>query len=256
MNLNFKQSQFELFPDPNNPSSEVGKPRFFSANLTLTFENLVIVGIVALILAVVSYSVGVEKGKKYALREVREMVHEQTMAKVATVKEAQELLVEASARKSALPQIVPTSKGASLPSVESGAVESAPKIAVKRPNTLAAQVSAPESTVAATPKVVPQTQTVVAQQKTLQDQQNSVYSTNSKFGKPFTVQIASYKTESFAQRVADLMKQKGYETQVLSKGSHAIVCVGNFAEQKQAQVFSEQFRKKYKEYKDCLVRRL
>lgn len=64
MNINYKQPQFELFPGNSGVSDDATKPRFFLANLTLTIENLVVLSILCIMLAVFAYSLGVERGKK------------------------------------------------------------------------------------------------------------------------------------------------------------------------------------------------
>jgi hypothetical protein len=68
-----------------------------------------------------------------------------------------------------------------------------------------------------------------------------------------TIQVASFKKQEQAQREAVSLQKKGYESFVLAKGNYSIVCVGKFDEKKQAQVFSSKLKKTYK---DCLVRRM
>lgn len=63
MNINYKQPQFELFPGQSTVGEDATKPRFFLANLTLTIENLVVLSILCIMLAVFAYSLGVERGK-------------------------------------------------------------------------------------------------------------------------------------------------------------------------------------------------
>ena len=64
MNINYKQSQFELFPGTTGGSADIGKPRYLFANLTLSVENIVVIGIITLMTMVFAFSLGVEKGKK------------------------------------------------------------------------------------------------------------------------------------------------------------------------------------------------
>ena len=63
MQLNYKQSQFELFPGVLAGSERVNKPRFLISSLTLSMENIVILGIVILMTIILSFTAGVEKGK-------------------------------------------------------------------------------------------------------------------------------------------------------------------------------------------------
>ncbi len=69
----------------------------------------------------------------------------------------------------------------------------------------------------------------------------------------FTIQVASFKQERDAQKEATILKKKGYDIYVLSKGKHSIVCVGKFARKNAAKQFSNRLKSKYT---DCLVRRL
>jgi hypothetical protein len=69
----------------------------------------------------------------------------------------------------------------------------------------------------------------------------------------FTIQLASYRTRSFAEREAQSLKAKGLAPLVLSKGNYAVLCVGNFSDKEQAQGLLTQLRKRYA---DCRIRRL
>jgi cell division septation protein DedD len=62
-----KQSQFELFPGAVGNSAEIKKTGFFRTSLIVSLDNLVVVGIVAIMLLVVAFSFGVERGK-YVVR--------------------------------------------------------------------------------------------------------------------------------------------------------------------------------------------
>ena len=67
MNLNYKQSQFELFPGASAGLHKTMRPQLFLSQLTLSLENAIIAGIFILMGVVFSFSVGVERGKKIAL---------------------------------------------------------------------------------------------------------------------------------------------------------------------------------------------
>lgn len=69
----------------------------------------------------------------------------------------------------------------------------------------------------------------------------------------YTVQVASFKKQEFADQEAQGLKKKGYETFVVAKGQHLILCAGRFSTQDAAKVFSGKLKSKYK---DCLVRRM
>lgn len=69
----------------------------------------------------------------------------------------------------------------------------------------------------------------------------------------YTIQVASYKKDSFAQEEAVKLRKKGYETLVLLKGKYSIVCVGKFSHKEEAVKMSNKLKTNYK---DCLIRSL
>src|ERR1700733_3828252 len=74
MNINYKQPQFELFPANSATLEDINKPRFLLANLTLSLESLVIFTILGIMVALFSYSLGVERGKHMAAQALDERV--------------------------------------------------------------------------------------------------------------------------------------------------------------------------------------
>ena len=74
MNINYKQPQFELFPANSATLEDVNKPRLLLANLTLSFESLVILSILGIMVALFSFCVGVERGKYAAAQALDERV--------------------------------------------------------------------------------------------------------------------------------------------------------------------------------------
>ena len=72
--------------------------------------------------------------------------------------------------------------------------------------------------------------------------------------KLFTIQVASFKLEKYANQEADRLRKSGHsDTFVMPKGDYSIVCVGKFMQRDEAKKFSSKLRKRYN---DCLVRRL
>lgn len=71
--------------------------------------------------------------------------------------------------------------------------------------------------------------------------------------KAFTIQVASFKTRSNAQKEAETLKKKGLSTLILTKGSYTILCVGNFPNKEAAQSLLSQLNKRYG---NCQIRRL
>jgi len=74
MNINYKQPQFELFPANSATLEDINKPKFLLANLTLSLESLVIFTILGIMVALFSFSLGVERGKHLAASALDERV--------------------------------------------------------------------------------------------------------------------------------------------------------------------------------------
>jgi len=74
MNINYKQPQFELFPANSATLEDINKPKFLLANLTLSVESLVIFVILGIMVALFSFSLGVERGKHLAASALDERV--------------------------------------------------------------------------------------------------------------------------------------------------------------------------------------
>lgn len=72
----------------------------------------------------------------------------------------------------------------------------------------------------------------------------------------YTIQVASFRSQKYAQLEVDRLKDQGYDRKVIMvvpKGEYSIVCVGQFSRKEQANTYISRLRGKYK---DCLVRRL
>ncbi len=69
----------------------------------------------------------------------------------------------------------------------------------------------------------------------------------------YMIQLASYKTKTHAQKEVDLLKKNGFSPLVLTKGSYAVLYVGNLSNKKTAQSLLAELKKRYK---DCYIRRL
>lgn len=74
MNINYKQPQFELFPANSGTLDDINKPRILLANLTLSVESLVIFTILGIMIALFSFTLGVERGKHLAAQALDERV--------------------------------------------------------------------------------------------------------------------------------------------------------------------------------------
>ncbi len=69
----------------------------------------------------------------------------------------------------------------------------------------------------------------------------------------YTIQVATFKTEVYAQREVKRLEEKGVEASIVPRGDFVSVCVGNFSEKQEARVALKQLKKTYQ---DCFIRRL
>lgn len=189
-------SQFEFFPHAPGPAPVAGKSPYQLKSLTLTAENIIVLGIVFVMTLVLFFSFGFEKGRRVTRNS---MLGTTQIATPAAEPPAQVSHVAPAAREAA-------------PLEERAGGLGAGKDPL--------------------PEVSPGT----AAQEDI-----------------FTIQVASFNRERDAQKEAMLLKKKGYDIYVLSKGKHSIVCVGKFAQKNAAKQFSNRLKNKYT---DCLVRRL
>ena len=206
MHINYRQSQFELFPQTLANHQKVNRPAYLFSSLTLSLENIIIVAIILIMAVLFSFSLGVEKGKKIVTNPNDSL--NQNNAPSGT---------EFTGRENK-----PSNRIKSLQLDHNQAIVE--------------QVSA---------KPVPDKTIPVLKQMPL-EAKGVVKSA-------YTVQVASYKQEKYAQKEAMNLKKTGHEIFVLPKGSHSIVCVGKFSSQTEANNALSRLRSKYK---DCLVRRL
>lgn len=205
MNINYKQSQFELFPATTGSSAEVGKPRYLFANLTLSIENVVVIGIMTLMTMVFVFSLGVEKGKK-----------------ITSFSFASGQLQPASTKKVPL-----------VPAVASTKEKTA---AVNLPMKTLPAASTPINPAKKMPLVAPVASNLP-----------------SASNKPYTIQVASFKEDQYAQKEASALKNKNLDSFVITKGNFFVVCIGRFSKKEEA---SGLLPKLKRTYNDCLVRRL
>ncbi|MDP8265053.1 MAG: SPOR domain-containing protein [Candidatus Aceula lacicola] len=91
MNINYKQTQFELFPGASREAQDSEKPKFFFSSITLTLENIIVLTVLLFMGIIVSFSFGVERGKrvvladKHALSQIQNVSIEPEILKVAEI---------------------------------------------------------------------------------------------------------------------------------------------------------------------------
>jgi cell division septation protein DedD len=67
MNINYKESQIDFLSHVTGKAEEQARPRYMAAQISLSLENLVIFAIVAIMVVIFSFSIGIERGKGIAL---------------------------------------------------------------------------------------------------------------------------------------------------------------------------------------------
>lgn len=84
MNIMANESQFELFShSAASSSASVGRPHYLKPKVILTYDNLIIASIALLLLLVLSFAVGVERGKSIVRLEHRTIEVPQRKTSVA-----------------------------------------------------------------------------------------------------------------------------------------------------------------------------
>lgn len=215
--INSPYTQFELFPNATVKASELRQRRYLLKDLTLSAEHIIVSAIIFVMVTVLFFSFGVEKGKR--------------MVRVS--------ILEAAGISRTVEVVPPETPGvvSSRLLAGRGEAQAAPAVTVSplaEKETLRSPRGGLETPVEASPKMEAQ-----PQKKDAKD--------------IFTIQVASFNSPQSAQKEAMLLKQKGYDIFVLPKGKHSIVCVGKFGQRNEAKAFSNKLKNRYN---DCLVRRL
>lgn len=190
-------SQLELFNQQNDyGTSKTQRPGGSFLRRIRAYEKAVLIIIVFITIAIISFSLGLEKGKKIASSSV--------------------MLPERSA----------------LPRNEAPALGIEPT--VQKQEVIEAN---PDLQNSVSPALVKKEQSK---------------STNVK---GYTVQLASYKSESYAKKEAELLKKRGLSPLVLTKGDYVVLCVGSFPSRSAAEALLTKLKKE-KRYSGCLIRRI
>ncbi|OGX25910.1 MAG: hypothetical protein A3D10_07930 [Omnitrophica WOR_2 bacterium RIFCSPHIGHO2_02_FULL_48_11] len=70
MSIEYRESQFELFPGTADSYPRTAKTRFYFNSLTLNFDTIVVLSIVVVMLMVLSFSLGVNRGTRITVAKV------------------------------------------------------------------------------------------------------------------------------------------------------------------------------------------
>jgi cell division septation protein DedD len=208
VNINYKQPQFELFPGNSSNDNDPARPKYLLANLTLSIENLVVLSILGIMVAVFAYSLGVERGKHVMAMEFKSTALAASTAAIPVVAGHPSATTPVAA--TAVRQTVPATAGQAVTTVAPAANKPAVTVAVPA-------VVAQKPAQAATPAF------------------------------KYTIQVASYAGEKVAQRAASDLNKNGFETFVMQKGKYVILCVGKFNQKNEAMSVISKLKSKYKD---------
>jgi cell division septation protein DedD len=230
MNINYKEAQFEFFPGTVSTSDDINRPHFLTARLTLSVENLVILTIAGIMFLLFAFSLGVERGRGLALQASGTPASDEK-AFMGDDKAVADMMVSTKADKKA----------------------SEAKAALSKPEKSKTELSVP----AEKTKDGGMLGRVLAayQDKKKTPEATAVTSSQPKSSGGYTVQVASYKTNTSAQREAATLKQKGFsDVFIVPKGKYVILCIGNFQRKEEADFFGQ--KKLKSRYQDLRVRSL
>ena len=219
MNIHFKQSQFELFPGTTEQFGETKRPRYVLTSFTLSLENIIVLIVCMIMATVLSFSLGVENGKKYVKNlpeKSQPMRQSQENDSTTTYVESQKESIKNKSSEQKNGQ---------------GSIKSLTAAAITR--------NAPNSR--------------LNKNLALNQKISKIGSSQVDQRKSYTVQVGTYREKKFAIEEAGKLKSKGYQPLLFPKGDQIILCVGKFIHVDDAKKIIDKLKGKYK---DCLVRRI
>ncbi|MCC6758739.1 MAG: SPOR domain-containing protein [Candidatus Omnitrophica bacterium] len=228
MNIHFgNQSQFELFPGTTGDPIENTAPRFIFSRVVLTFENVVVIFVFVIVGMIIAFSLGVERGRVKARLARPAAIQSTSPVSMPSVMPNPQISIAPA--NNTLNGSVPALSGTAIVATQSSVAMAA------RPGVR----PAPVSTVSAVSRPLPVA--LSASEKVVD--------------KGYTIQVASYKSDSMAQKESANLKRQGLESFVVTKGNYLIVCVGRFSgSQSGKDEAKSMFNKLKKRYKDSIVR--
>jgi len=191
-------------------------------SLILPLDTAVLMSVVILLLFILAFSLGVEKGRKIAYKNI-EKERQMLLAQHDSQQDAEidSLADETPAKPVVLPAVIqhPAMAQARL-------LQSAP----------AQAASAPAQTAK---RITPSPALII--------------SDNNAGGKKYTIQLASYAAKEPAQAEAKKLEQNGYQVQLAQKGKFIVILVGEYHNENEAKNSMQSLKKRYK---DCIIKKL
>jgi cell division septation protein DedD len=249
MNIHFgNQSQFELFPGTTGDPIENSAPRFIFSRIVLTFENVVVIFVFVIVGLIIAFSLGVERGRVKARLARPALIQQVTPVAIPSVMPNSQISVTPGTNyKNYNNEIVQNNlSGTAIASTI------APAPATIMPVSTIVKSNPASTRTAALAPVKPVAKAVVA--KSVVNKPTTKAPPEKVVDKGYTVQVASYKSDSMAQKESADLKRKGLESFVITKGNYLIVCVGRFSGAQAQDEAKKMFNKLKKQYKDSIVR--
>jgi len=207
--------QLHLF---GNDEHDAGQAR--RRSIILPLDTTILMSVVILLLFILAFSLGVEKGRKIAYKNM-EGERQVILAQHDSSPEAEidSLINEASTKPVILPAVI------------------------QRPN-----ITRP-----ALPQTTQLTQAIQLLAKKTIPAPTVLVSENSAGGKKYTIQLASYANKEPAQAEAKKLEQNGYSVQLAQKGKFIVILVGEYHNENDAKNSMQSLKKRYK---DCIIKKL
>jgi cell division septation protein DedD len=212
-----KQDQLELFSQHNDQEQAGSFSKTFLSYIGV-YEKTIMILIGFLVIGIVSYCFGVERGKNIAA------VSRNTRIDMATI--GRSPVVPRGAPKAVPSALKPPQQPVSVPKV---IVVPAPVLNAKGTNNAVAAVKVASRSMG----TVPVTEASSAQR--------------------YTIQIGTFQARTNAQKDIAILRQAGLSPVLVSQGKYSVLCVGAFSNQETARSLLVELKKKYR---DCYIRRL
>jgi cell division septation protein DedD len=188
-------------------------------SIILPLDTMILMSVVIVLLFILSFSLGVEKGRKIAYKNIE---HERQVL-IAQHDTPPETEIDSLINETPAPRPV------ALPAV------------IQHPNVIKmALLPAPQAAPAQPAK------------KTTSQLPVSI-NQNSNESKKYTIQLASYTSKEPAQVEAKKLEQTGYQVQLAQKGKFIVILVGEYHNENDAKNSMQSLKKRYK---DCILKKL
>lgn len=212
-----RQSQFELFSGGSGVAPQRVKPSVLNRSVTLSFENIVVLVVAGIMGLIVTFSFGIEMGRRTAMRPASVKTPLDTVSEPATLPAVKTEQPDRDLDNFAVAALPAESRATDVSAVAHAETLQNPEIS-ENPEAFKKKVDKIQA-----------------------------------LEKIHTIQVASFKQENLADLESETLKKNGYDAFTAQKGSYWIVCVGRFPEFREAQPLLKALKKKYS---DCYIRSL